>query len=162
MTIRRFGADDNVAELTGLLNRGYAALADQGLRYVASWQTPEMTVQLLPKGECFIALSDDEELIGTITLFRPDADSDLPLYRTTWHFGKFAVHPASRKLGVGAALYRTIEERAKEQGLKELACDTAKPAQNLVDMYKRWGYGIVGEMNWSKTNYESWILLKRL
>jgi GNAT superfamily N-acetyltransferase len=161
--IRPYGEGDSIEEITSLLNRAYAILADRGLRFVASWQTPDMTLELVDEGTCLVAL-DGDVLVGTILLFPHGRDSSCEVYRESGvrYFGKFAVEPARRGGGIGRLLYDGIEQVAREQGATILACDTAEPATELIAMYQRWGFTIVGRQNWSSTNYESVVLAKAL
>jgi GNAT superfamily N-acetyltransferase len=75
---------------------------------------------------------------------------------------QFAVAPRLQRRGIGAALMRKVEERAREIGASEIAVDTAEPAQHLVALYERWGYVRVDDVQWGHTNYRSIILAKRL
>jgi GNAT superfamily N-acetyltransferase len=163
ITIREYNDGDSIEALTLLLNRAYASLADQGLRYVASWQTPEMTLERIHQGTCFIAL-DGEEIVGTAMLYPTDEYSECAHYRQpgVFHFGKFAVDPDRQGEGIGRLLYKALEDPAREQGATEFACDTAEPATHLIQMYRRWGFEIIGRQDWSLTNYISVVLSKRL
>lgn len=149
--------------ITLLLNRAYASLADQGLRYVASWQTPEMTAELIAEGDCLIA-KDGDDIVGTVLLYGKEDDSGCAYYRKPGvvYFGKFAVEPTRKGEGIGKRLFEAIEALARGKGAKELACDTAEPATHLVDMYRRWGFEIVERQDWSITNYVSVVMAKRL
>jgi GNAT superfamily N-acetyltransferase len=163
VVIREYREGDSVEEITVLLNRAYADLASQGLRYVASWQTPKMTLERIEMGTCCLAL-DDDKLVGTVMLHPPDSDSECDHYRQPgmYHFGKFGVEPERRGEGIGRLLFDAVEKRAIELGATELACDTAAPASHLIELYKSWGFEIIANQNWSMTNYESVIMSKRL
>lgn len=63
--IRVFGESDSLEELTELLHRSYKALAEMGLRYLATHQSAQKTAQRFEMGTCLIALID-ERLVGTI------------------------------------------------------------------------------------------------
>jgi predicted N-acetyltransferase YhbS len=161
--IRTYREGDSVEEITKLLNRAYKSLADQGLRYVASWQTPDMTAERMPLGTCLLAF-DDERLVGTVMLYTPPNDTECAYYRKpgVHYFGKFAVDPDRQGEGIGRQLFDAAEAEARRQGAAELACDTAKPAAHLVAMYESWGMEIVDEADFSLTNYESWVFRKIL
>lgn len=163
MTIRVLEEVDDLEALTSLLNRGYAGLAQQGLRYVASWMTPDMVRERLNLATCFV-MTDGADLIGTGMLYAPDPNSECRLYRRpdVRYFGKFTIDPARRGEGLGRMLFLHLENEARHRGAEVFACDTAKPATALIQMYRRWGFEIVGEMKWSLTNYESVILAKAL
>jgi GNAT superfamily N-acetyltransferase len=159
--IRPLEASDSLEELTDLFHRAYAHLIARGLNYTAGIQDVETTRRRIDGAECFV-VEDEGRLVGSIT-FRDAARSggcpwyDRPDVAT---FQQLCVDPAYRGRGLAHALMDLAERRAAETGARELACDTAKPATDLVEMYTRRGYRIVGEADWEATNYESWILSK--
>jgi GNAT superfamily N-acetyltransferase len=161
--IRPCREGDSIEEITSLLHRAYGTLTERGLRYVASWQTPDMTAGFVSEGCCLVGY-EGGELVGTILLYPHSPDSSCELYRTTGvrHFGKFAVDPSRRGSGIGRKLYDAIEDVARVQGATMIACDTAEPAADLIAMYQRWGFAVVGRQNWKSTNYESIVLAKEL
>jgi GNAT superfamily N-acetyltransferase len=163
VAIREYREGDSIEEIAALLNRAYAELASQGLQYVASWQTPDMTLERIRMGTCFLAL-DGDKLVGTVMLYPKDPYSECDHYHEpgVYHFGKFGVEPEWRGEGIGRLLFQAVEKRAIELGAVELACDTAAPATHLIALYKSWGFEIIGCQNWSMTNYESVIMSKRL
>lgn len=153
----------NVPELTGLLHRAYAGLAAQGLRYVASWQDDALTLKRAAGGQCFLLLRE-RRMVGTV-VFRPAHLTS----GCTWYdrpevasFGQFAVEPDLQCHGLGGRLLELCEQRARETGAAELACDTAEPAEHLVRFYTRRGYRLVETARWEVTNYRSVILSKAL
>lgn len=153
----------SVPELTALLHRAYASLAAQGLRYVATWQGDEITLQRVSSGECYIVIQESR-LVGTV-LFRPaDRTSGSPWYDRpeVASFGQFAVLPELQRQGLGGRLLELCERRARESGASELACDTAEPAEHLLRFYAKRGYRLVERVQWSMTNYQSMILSKSL
>jgi GNAT superfamily N-acetyltransferase len=161
--IRQYRHGDSVEAITTLLNGAYAGLAEQGLRYLASWQTSDMTRERIEVGTCFLAFENDD-LLGTVTLYPPDSDSECEHYRKpgVYYFGKFGVDPDRRGEGIGKMLFQAVEERAIELGATHLACDTAIPATHLTALYKSWGFDVIASQNWSMTNYESVIMSKPL
>ena len=161
--IREYRKSDSIEEITRLLNRAYAELAAMGLRYVATWQTPDITAETIADGDCLLAL-DGERIVGTVTLYGRDDDEVCPYYNRPGLvlFGKFAVDPDRRGEGIGRMLYQAVENLARSKGATEIACDTAEQATHLVGLYERWGFKVVGSVDWSETNYVSVILAKAL
>lgn len=161
--IRRFGEGDSLTQLTALLNDAYRVHLEQGLRYVATWQDDTITSRRMADAECWIAV-DEEKLVGTIMLKPPARAGGHPFYdrADVAIFNQLAVAPTHQHHGLGALLLARIEERARELGAAEIACDTAQSAHELIDWYKRHGYRIVGTANWETTNYRSYLLSKRL
>ena len=161
-TIRPFLATDSVEQLTELLHRAYRPLLDQGWRYLATTQTPEITRQRMAKGTCFLAAVGDR-VVGTITYRFP----------TTWvgwfnqpfvaSVGQFAVEPEWQARGIGSALLGHTEAIAWNDGAKELALSTAEPAAHLIAYYAKRGYRVVEHTDETLPNgYRSVILSKTL
>jgi ribosomal protein S18 acetylase RimI-like enzyme len=161
--IRLIRETDSIEEITRLLNRAYAELAAMGLRYVAAWQTADMTAKTVSSDICLLAV-DEDKIVGTVMLYDPYDDQECPFYGQpeVRHFGKFAVDPDRRGEGIGAMLYQTAERLARESGAKTIACDTAEQAAHLISLYEKWGFQIIDRVDWSETNYISVVLAKSL
>lgn len=158
--IRRWSETDDVVALTDLIHRAYRQLADQGLNYIGTTQSVEKTLNRLAEGESWCA-DYEGHIVGTITLFAPGEQTGCEYYRTErpCAFGQFAVDPEIQGKGVGKALLEIAENRGREWGAKTLACDTSELAHDLIAMYRRWGFEIVGEADWRPSvNYKSVVL----
>jgi GNAT superfamily N-acetyltransferase len=162
-SIRPLSATDSLTELTELLHRAYARLADMGLNYTAVDQSPEVTAQRIEGGQCFVAASG-ERLVGTVVL-KPTYQSSECEYFTRPGVAavhQFAVEPASQGQGIGKSLLLACERWALLHGYKEVAMDTAEQASHLVSMYQRYGYQQVGRVQWPGKVYRSVVLSKAL
>lgn len=163
ITFGRLDSRDSISELTTLLHRAYAGLADLGLRYMATHQSDEMTAQRVAQGECYVARRAGK-VIGTI-MFKPAEKCsgspwlDRPEVSCLAQFG---VDPAEQGTGLGAMLLSMVEQRAQETGAREIALDTAEPAHHLVRWYTRCGYRLIETMQWSHTNYRSVVMSKTI
>lgn len=163
--IRALMPDDSISLLTQLIHRAYAEHGARGLHYVAVDQDEQTTAQRAAGGECFIAVDPSGPIVGTITVADPTRTEGSPWYDRpeVASFSQFAVDPAWQGAGVGRALLETAERRARESGARELACDTAQPATELIAMYEHLGYRVVGTVDWRPvTNYLSVTLSKDL
>lgn len=163
VVVRRVDASDSPDAIAALLNRAYASLAERGLRFVATWITGDMVRDSLSYATCLLAEVDGMP-VGTVTLFEPDQESECELYRKprVFHFGRFGVEPNCKGQGIGRRLFEAVQELARERGAEVLACDTAEPATDLIEMYRRWGFEAVASQDWSMTNYSSVVLAKRM
>jgi GNAT superfamily N-acetyltransferase len=163
VTIRRYQPEDSIEAITDLLQRGYARLADMGFRYMATWQTPDITLDRITSGTGFLAV-DGDQIVGTVTVYEPYESSNCAVYCDPhiYRFGQFTVDPDRQGEGIGKLLYQQVENFALSKGAHGLACDTAEGATHLIEMYRRWGYEIVDRQDWDVTNYVSVVLAKRL
>ncbi len=161
MQVRLITPQDDIVALTAMLHRAYAPLAAQGLHYVATHQTPEITAERLFKGHP-LAAERDGKIIGTITIYPPTPESRGATYRDphTCNFGPFAVEPACSGQGIGRRLHEAGLAHALAQGARFMALDTAEPAADLIATYQRWGYAFVERVQWRSTNYPS-VLMRR-
>ena len=166
LRIERFDETSQVqliGPLTALLHEAYRPLAEGGLGYLASHQDERTTLKRLKQGESFLAFWGGQ-LAGTIYLYPPKEDSPCEHYRKpgVYSFGQFAVSPDLQGRGIGEALLKFVEQRARELGATEIAMDTAEGATVLIAMYSRHGYRNVGSVQWSVTNYMSVVMSKPL
>lgn len=161
--IRPYQPTDPIPEITALLHKAYGQLAAQGMRYLASHQGDKTTLERLTFGTSFLAIKDNA-IVGTITLYGPYPEAEVPLYRQEGvnHFGQYAVDPDLQGSGLGKRLYQTVEDHCRKNNVKTLALDTAETAKHLIDIYQRWGFKIVDHVQWDCTNYRSVIMAKEL
>lgn len=171
--IRAFADGDSIAELTSLLHRAYKRLGDMGLRFFATHQSDDDTLNRIRRGRCFVGVCD-EVIVATITLYRSrkaENDGDIGSEKSgpAWYqrgdvayFGQFAVDPEYQGRGLGNLLLAHVESTALDDDTAELALDTAETATHLIDYYARHGYRIVETTQWSVTNYRSVVMSKKI
>ena len=161
--IRPLGAGDSLDELTDLLHRAYARLAQMDLRFMATHQSVDVTRSRVTQGECFVAVAG-ERIIGTVVFRTQTQTRGCPWYdrADVASFGQLAVDPAQQSAGVGRRLVDHVETRAIASGAAEIALDTAEPATHLVQWYSSLGYRLVETAQWRHTNYRSVIMSKPL
>jgi GNAT superfamily N-acetyltransferase len=161
--VRPLSTSDSIHELTALLHRAYARLGGMGLNYTAVDQTVEVTRQRIQGGCCFVAMLDDV-IVGTIVVHPTYATNDCEYFTRPGVAAalQFAVEPSSQGLGIGRLLLRSAEEWAITHGFRELAMDTAEPAEHLVRLYKGLGYAHAGWVQWPGKVYRSVVLSKPL
>jgi GNAT superfamily N-acetyltransferase len=163
--LRLLTRSDDIAELTALLHRAYAGLAERGMRFLASHQDEARTLRRISAGECWLAVAGPSEtIVGTIMLKDAERTSGSPWYDRpeVACFGQFAVEPQWQGRGVGSRLVYQVERRARAKGIAELALDTAEGADDLRQFYERRGYRFVEYARWTEVNYRSVIMTKSL
>jgi GNAT superfamily N-acetyltransferase len=163
VVIRALEPGDSMAELTELLHRAYRHLADLGLRYIATWQSEEITHRRATAGSCFVAVCAGR-LAGTIVL-----EASTPSGSNAWYrrpevmtFHQFGVLPELQGRGIGSALLERVRLEALRAGARELALDTAEPATHLIALYRRLGYRTVDRATGPDVNYRSVIMSRYL
>ncbi len=163
ITVRALTEADSLEELTHLLNRAYAPLAAMGLRYTATYQDAAITRERIEGCECYV-LERAGRLVGTVTFRDAARTQGCPHYdkAEVASFGQFGIEPSLQAQGLGRTLLAHVEDRARVTGAKEVALDTAEPAEHLIWWYTRLGYEFVEYAQWPSTNYRSVILSKRL
>lgn len=162
-TLRLLQPTDSMGELTDLLHRAYASLAQSGFRFLASWQDAAVTGRRVASCECWVAELDGR-IIGTATLRPPGRSKGTPWYERgdVAVVGQFAVDPAFQGEGLGTSLLKHLEARARAMGVTHVAMDTAEGATRLIRYYERLGYAFVEHAQWDVTNYRSVVLSKSL
>jgi len=159
VNLRRFGPGDSLEDLTAMLHRAYAELADLGFNYTASYQDAAATGRRIEGSECWLAFAGGV-LAGTVTLtLRPIPD--LP-FESTAFVNQFAVDLPFRGRGIGRLLLDRAEERAAALGYRSVALDTAEGAVHLIGIYAARGYRDVGRHQWKGKTYESVVMVKGL
>lgn len=161
--IRLARPEDDIAYLTELLHRAYARLGQMGLHFKAVDQNEDVTRQRMESGECYLATANNV-IVGTV-LFRPPwvAKGSPWLDRSdVASLSQLAVEPALQRSGLGAKLMEWVEAKAAASGAKEIALDTAEPAEHLRGWYASRGYRFVEFAQWAHANYRSVIMSKSL
>jgi GNAT superfamily N-acetyltransferase len=163
ISVRPLQPSDSIPDLSALLHRAYTRLANQGLRYMATHQSDDVTRARIAKGECYVAIADGA-ICGTIVFIDAGRTKGYPWYdrADVASLGQFAVEPNLQAQGLGRRLISLVEARAAETGALEIALDTAEPATHLVDWYERLGYRFIEHAQWTHTNDRSVIMSKTL
>jgi len=163
--IRLLLPNDSMSEMTTLLHQSYRRLAEMGLKFMATHQGEEITLDRATKNAlCLVAIAN-ESIIGTIAVNYPGWTKGTPFYEQMHvsHFGQFAVLPAFQNCGLGSLLLDTIEQIAfLTFGATELALDTSEHAHHLIEYYTKRNYRFIENSQWDVTNYKSKIFSKSI
>lgn len=163
LLIRSLKPDDSIPVITELLHTAYRPLAEQGLRFLASHQSDEVTLERLTSGYPLVAELDGT-IVATITRYGPDPDSLCPWFRRAdiqW-LGQLAVRPDLQGRGLGRRMFDAAENQARDSGCKRLVLDTSEGATQLREWYERRGFRVVDLVQWDVTNYRSVVMVKEL
>jgi len=99
----------------------------------APWHQPEGSETDAIEASCFHVMAvNDEEVIGVARLqFNSDDEAQLRY---------MAVSPRYGRQGIGRALIKALEQRAKASSHKKIILDAREPA---IDFYKKLGYQVI-------------------
>jgi GNAT superfamily N-acetyltransferase len=163
LEVRKLNGSDSLEEVTTLLHRAYASLGAMGLNYTAVDQTPQVTAKRIAGGQCFVAELTGQ-LVGTIVVQPTYGENECEYFtrKGVAAAHQFGVEPAAQGQGIGRALLSACEDWARARGFRELAMDTAEPAEHLICLYGRLGYVKVGHVQWPGKVYRSVVLSKVL
>jgi GNAT superfamily N-acetyltransferase len=161
--IRLATPEDDIRALTALLHRSYARLGQLGLRFKAVDQSEDVTRQRMAAGECYLAIVG-QTIVGTVIFRPPSTTKGSPWFERpdVACFNQLAVDPGSQRSGLGSRLVEWVEARAVACGAKEIALDTAEPAEHLRSFYAARGYRPIEFVQWPHANYRSVIMSKAL
>ena len=154
---------DDVNAITEMLHEAYAELAAQGLRFVASHQSPDLTRKRMAEGQTIVAECNGQ-IVGIVTLRSCRNTNGCPFYDLpdVASFKQLAVRPSHQRRGIGSKLLELVERRAVEQGISTLALDTSEQALGLISLYEAKGYRFVEHTQWPDVNYRTVIMAKQL
>lgn len=155
--IFRLANDGDVSQIRNLVNEAYKELADMGLNYTATDQDEATTRERMAKGRTFV-LVQGKEIIGTILYYEENKFTQ----KKSAYLGQFAISPKLKRQGLGSIIMDFCEQLANDEKYEAIQLDTAKPAEHLVEWYKRRGYKIVGEVHWEGKTYDSYVFEKTL
>lgn len=149
--------DADIPAIRLLVNAAYKELADMGLNYTATYQDEKITRSRISKGRAFVLLLKND-IVGTVLFTEQNYFTNLK----TAYVSQLAILPSLKRSGLGTRLMELCEDLARAEGYDAIQLDTAKPAEHLVEWYKKRSYNIVGETKWEGKTYESWIFEKPL
>lgn len=161
--IRRYVPDASIDSLTSMIRAAYADLGAKGLKFWATHQSASDTIERIERGVCWVAW-DDGKPVGTLTYYPADATGGCDWYDRpeVAAFGQFAVARELRGTGLGDRLLQLAVDQACGDGARELALDTAEPAEWLIDYYAKRGFRFIQFVRWDGVNYRSVIMSRSL
>ena len=100
------------------------------------------------QAELWVA-ADDDQLLGTVTWCPPGSPWRELAGDHEGEVRMLAVHPDARGRGVGTALARLCEERARAQGAASMVLASLVEMREAHRIYERLGYTRAPERDWS-------------
>lgn len=165
LDLRRFAAPDAGA-VTDLLHRAYAGLAERGLNFTAATQDAELTARRAAAGPTWV-LVDGARPVATLTLSLPPATflqgltAEAAAPGRAW-LNQMAVDPEHRGRGHARRLRDRALEHAAAHGVTAVGVDTAEPAGDLLEVYRRWRFVERDVIRWPGKTYRSVVLVRDL
>jgi len=154
---------DEVVDMTTLLHLSYAELADQGLDFAGVDQTVATTRRRSFQGTTWV-LDLHGELIGMATLSMPPSSvlrnlSEIANVRRAAWLNQLAVHPDHRGGGHARRLFETVRAEATRRRAVFLGIDTARQAEELLELYLHWGFEQREVIQWPGKSYDSFVMV---
>ncbi len=133
--------DDELITTHGALSVYHASIDELNRRYGGSDEDRHLHVEELmaPTGTFLVARLDAHP-VGGVGL-RPISDPAL----NVGEIKRLWVRPDQRRNGVGSALMRRVEERAKEMGYAQLYLETGYAQPEALELYRTSGWMAVPE-----------------
>ncbi|MFL5814979.1 MAG: GNAT family N-acetyltransferase [Bdellovibrionia bacterium] len=152
-----------IAQLNELLKTCYSSAKSLADEFAAASESVDATARRVQEGECYLAFVSDH-LVGCVILRTKSKVSAPSWYQKPGvaSFGRLAVRSDHQNQGIGTALIRFIEARAKRLGCSELALDTSENSHSLISFYESLGFQIVSHHQWSRTSFKSVVLSKKI
>lgn len=165
LVLRAFEPADAHA-VTALLHRAYGGLAARGLNFTAATQDAGVTVSRATGGTSWV-LTDGAHPVATLTLSFPPSSSlrrltaEATVPARAW-LNQLAVDPDHQGQGHARRLRDLALEHAAERGWSSVGVDTAEPAAELRELYRRWGFVPRDVVQWPDKTYRSEVLVRDL
>lgn len=161
-SILRRADRDEVVDMTNLIHQAHAELADRGLNFAGVDQTVATTRRRSFQGTTWV-LELEGELIGMATLSMPPSSvlrelSEVANVRRSAWLNQLAVHPDHRGGGHARTLFEKVRDEAIRRRAVFLGLDTARPAEDLRELYLHWGFVDREVIQWPGKSYDSLVM----
>ena len=162
--IRKVAEGDSREEINRLFHTHHAVMADASLRRFYLDELLGQGSTENPKGELYLAIAEDDKVLGGLVFFDPENTRGCPYYDKPGvaSIGPFAVVPQFQGHGLGGAMLQLVENRAKEAGAKELALDISPEDTHSLHTFLRQGFRFAENARWPDSNSRCLVLTKQL
>lgn len=162
------GQSVNLDEAWALISTCSEWLRDIGMDHWDKYYTRKMVEEKIKGQELYLAYREGE-LVGTVTLdtnpvsyYEPN---DLETFEDpkaeAMYVTALAVYPDMQKQGIAGNLMKFAEESAKERNIPYIRFDCRESYGELVEFYKKRGYGVVGRFTDPSDNDEPYLLMEK-
>lgn len=181
----RAATENDVSSTTSLIRKSFQYWVDNDVPVSPAKQTEEQTRKHLLDGG-FVLENKDGEIVGTFTLEESSVEVANDIFRVSYSnpqdlveysqiesgieidekgkflvFKKLAIDPELGRKGLGQKLYGVAEKYARDSGYKGMMLETVIEAKWLYDWYVGLGFEVVGSHQYSGSQFETLLLVKR-
>ena len=148
-------------EIAALLHDAHKSTVERGMHFVASYQDGAETERRLgDEGIIMVALSDDNELVGTGSIaFHKSCKDWYGKGRPYGEIKMVGVPEKHKGNGISTALYKSLEKYGFSR-CDLLVMNTAKDNRIVLESNARHGWVYVDYKSWKKTDYYSVCMAK--
>ncbi|MEV6878766.1 GNAT family N-acetyltransferase [Amycolatopsis sp. NPDC051128] len=98
--------------------------------------------------EVLVAVDGAGEVVGTVTVVRPESAYAEISRPGELEFRMLAVAPSARGRGVGEALTRAVLDRARRLGIRKVVLSSVDSMHSAHRLYERLGFARLAERDW--------------
>ena len=124
------------------------SVSDKDLQsYLSSAYTPEAVAKDIsnPDKKMIVATDDEGSIRGFVAVGRGGSEKCLEDLEGTGELHRLYVDVSAHGQGVGTLLVKSIEQVAKEAGVKNMWLGVWEENYRAIRAYERWGYRTVGD-----------------
>ncbi|RSM40915.1 GNAT family N-acetyltransferase [Amycolatopsis balhimycina DSM 5908] len=100
------------------------------------------------QAEVLVAVDETGEVLGTVTVVRPESDYAEVSRPGELEFRMLAVAPSARGRGIGEALTRAVLDRARALGARRVVLSSQEGMRSAHRLYERLGFTRLAERDW--------------
>jgi ribosomal protein S18 acetylase RimI-like enzyme len=100
------------------------------------------------QAEVLVAVDGTGEVLGTVTVVRPESDYAEVSRPGELEFRMLAVAPSARGRGIGDALTTAVLDRARALGVRKVVLSSQEGMRSAHRLYERLGFTRLPERDW--------------
>lgn len=142
-----------IGTLLRVMQAAFAQYVTPDFSYGTERETEDSLRAEQERGERALVVMDGSEPVAVVKHHAEEGTGLL-------YFGRLGVLPEHRGRGISGLLVRALRERAREQGLRGIACNVVPRHAELARVYEREGMRVIGEVDHRTGRGESIRLLR--